>query len=187
DARGATITRDPVTGLPADRVTPLVRARGAEVGVRTVRMRHLQSTLSVWTLSLDSELVFAGDAGTTEASRPSRRTGVEWTNYYRPFRCITFDADVAWSHARFTDIAAEGSHIPGAVEPVTSLGVTGDPVRHLFGSLRLRYFGPRALIEDDRVRSKATSPLNGQAGYELRRHVRLVLDVFNLLNSTASD
>jgi hypothetical protein len=187
DARGATITRDPVSGEPAQRVTPLVRARGAEVGVRTVRLRHLQSTVSLWTLSLDSELVFAGDAGTTEASRPSRRTGVEWTNYYRPLRGLTFDADVAWSHARFSDIAPEGAHIPGAVETVTSLGVTVDPIRHIFGSLRLRYFGPRALIDDDSVRSRATSLLNGQAGYELRRNVRLVLDVFNLLNSKASD
>ena len=76
DARGTTITVDPVSGEPADRVTPLVRARGAEVGVRTVAIRALQPP-SGWTLGLDSELVFVGDAGTTEASRPSRRTGVE--------------------------------------------------------------------------------------------------------------
>jgi TonB dependent receptor/TonB-dependent Receptor Plug Domain/Carboxypeptidase regulatory-like domain len=187
DARGATITRDPVTGEAADHVTPLVRARGAEVGVRTVRLRHLQSTVSLWTLSLDSELVFAGDAGTTEASRPSRRTGVEWTNYYRPLRWLTFDADVAWSHARFTSDAPEGAHIPGAAETVTSIGVTVDPLHHVFGSVRLRYFGPRPLIEDNSVRSEATSLVNGQAGYELRRNVRLVLDVFNLLNARASD
>jgi hypothetical protein len=187
DARGTTITRDPASGAPVDRVTPLVRARGAEVGVRTVRFRHLQSTVSLWTLSLDSELVFAGDAGTTEASRPSRRTGVEWTNYYRPLRWLTVDADVAFSHARFTDAAVEGSHIPGAVETVTSLGVTVDPLRHIFGSLRLRYFGPRSLIENDSVHSQATRLLNGQAGYELRRNVRLVLDVFNLLDTRASD
>ena len=43
DARGATITRDPATGEPADRVTPLVRANGAEVGVRTVAIPHLQT------------------------------------------------------------------------------------------------------------------------------------------------
>ena len=36
DARGATITRDPGTGEAVDPVTPLVRATGAEVGVRTV-------------------------------------------------------------------------------------------------------------------------------------------------------
>ena len=84
DARGATIAIDPKSGEPVDRVTPLVRARGAEFGVRTVRVRGLQSTLALWYLGLDSELLFVGDAGTTEAGRPSRRVGLEWANYWRP-------------------------------------------------------------------------------------------------------
>ena len=50
DARGAVIRVDPSSGEPAGRVTPLVRARGAEVGVRTVRIRGLQSTASFWYL-----------------------------------------------------------------------------------------------------------------------------------------
>ncbi len=184
DARSATASENE---------TPLVRARGTEVGVRTVRVKHLQSTLTLWTLSLDSELVFAGDAGTTEASRPSRRTGVEWTNYYRPLHWLTFDADVAWSRARFTDAApapataTAGTYIPGSVETVTSLGATVDPLHRVFGSLRLRYFGPRPLIDNNSVRSQATSLLNGQLGYELHHNVRLVADIFNLLNSRASD
>lgn len=83
DARGATISVDPLTGEPADRVTPLVRAKGAEVGIRTVRLRGFQSTAALWYLGIDSELLFVGDAGTTEAGRPSRRFGIEWTNYAR--------------------------------------------------------------------------------------------------------
>lgn len=187
DARGATITRDPISGEPVDRVTPLVRARGAELGLRTVRLRGLQSTLTLWTLALDSELLFVGDAGTTEPSRPSRRTGVEWTNYFRPRSWLTIDADLAWSRARFTDPAAEGDRIPGSVQTVASLGVTVEPLRHLFGSVRLRYFGPRPLIEDNSVRSRDTSLLNAQAGYQIRRGVRLAVDMFNLLDTKASD
>ena len=38
DARGATITVDPQTGDVAQRVTPLARAKGAEVGMRTRRV-----------------------------------------------------------------------------------------------------------------------------------------------------
>jgi outer membrane receptor protein involved in Fe transport len=187
DARGATITRDPNSGEPVDRVTPLARARGAEVGVRTVAIPHLQTTFTLWTLGLDSELLFVGDAGTTEASRPSRRTGVEWTNYYRPMRWLTFDADLSWSRARFTDDATEGARIPGAVETVASLGVTVEPTHRLFGSVRLRYFGPRPLIEDDSVRSEATRLVNAQAGYQVRRGLRVAVDVFNLTNTRASD
>ena len=95
DARGATITVDPVTGEPASRVTPLARATGAEIGIRTVRIPHLQMTLTAWTLGLDSELVFVGDAGTTTPGRPSRRQGIEWTTYYTPRPWFVFDADLA--------------------------------------------------------------------------------------------
>jgi hypothetical protein len=103
DARGAVISVDPKSGQPADRVTPLVRAKGAEVGLRTVRMRGLQSTVALWYLGLDSELLFVGDAGTTEPGRPSRRFGLEWSNYARVTPWLTFDGDLSFSRARFAD------------------------------------------------------------------------------------
>src|SRR4029079_2922196 len=56
NALGNTVTRDGA-GNPVDRVTPLVRATGAELGVRTVAIPHVQSTASLWTLRLGSELV----------------------------------------------------------------------------------------------------------------------------------
>jgi outer membrane receptor protein involved in Fe transport len=187
DARGATITVDPVTGEPARHVTPLARATGAEAGVRTVRIPHLQMTLTAWTLGLDSELVFVGDAGTTDAGRPSRRKGIEWTTYFSPRPWLVLDADVALSRARFTDPDPAGDRVPGAVATVVSAGATVDSVRNVFGSIRWRYFGPRALVEDDSVRSKATSLVNLTAGYELTKSVRVALDVFNLFNATDSD
>jgi hypothetical protein len=186
DARGTTISIDP-PGNPADRVTPLVRAKGAEIGVRTVAFRHLQSTLSVWTLHLDSELVFTGDAGTTEPSRPSARRGFEWTNYYKPASWLVFDADLSWSRARFTDSDPVGNYVPEAVATVISAGATVDGYRKTFGSLRWRYFGPRALIEDNSVRSDATSLFNLQAGYRVTTRVKIALDIFNLFNASASD
>jgi len=82
DARGTTITVDPKTGDPAQRVDPLVRTKGAEIGVRSTWIPGLNSTLAFWYLTLDSELVFVGDAGITEPNRASRRYGVEWANFY---------------------------------------------------------------------------------------------------------
>ncbi|MCM3879097.1 MAG: TonB-dependent receptor [Vicinamibacterales bacterium] len=186
DARGATITRDPGTGDPVDPSTPLVRARGAEVGFRTVRIPHVQTTVSVWGLAIESELLFVGDAGTTDAGRPSRRMGVEWATYASPRPWLSVDADVAISRARFTDEDEAGDYIPGSVESVVSAGLTAD-YRRMMGSLRLRYFGPRALVEDDSVRSEGTALVNLQAAYRFSRRVSLVLDVFNLFDEEASD
>lgn len=187
DARGATMTRDPRTGEAVDPVTPLVRAKGTELGVRSVALPHLQTTVAVWTLSLDSELLFVGDAGTTESGRPSHRFGVEWTNYFTPRPWLILEGDISWSDSHFTDDDPAGDHIPGAVQTVVSAGLTIDRVRNIFGSVRLRYFGARPLIEDATVRSKATGLVNLEVGYTLGRNIRVAVDVFNVLNARDSD
>ncbi len=187
DARGAVIAVDPLTGEPVDRVTPLVRAKGAELGVRTVRFRGVQSTVALWYLGIDSELLFVGDAGTSEAGRPSRRFGIEWTNYARLNRWLTLDADLSISRARFRDFDPAGDNIPGALDRVISGGITAEPLQPIFGSLRVRHFGPRPLIEDASVTSESTTLWNGELGYRLSSKARLVLEVFNLFDADVAD
>jgi len=186
DARGSTITVDPKTGDPADKVPPLVRSKGYEVGVRTSVVPGLQTSLSVYRLDFDSELIFAGDAGTTEAGRPSRRTGFELANYYKLSDWLTVDADIAFARARFRDTLPVGERIPGSVEGVASFALAFDNVGPYFGALQVRYFGPRPLLEDDSVRSKSTATLNGRIGYKFNKDVRIELEGFNLTNRKAS-
>ena len=186
DARGTTITQDPKTGLAADKVQPLVRSKGIELGVRTEAIAGLQSALSVYRLDFDSELTFAGDAGTTEAGRPSRRIGFEFSNYYKVNRWLTVDADVSFARARFRDVDAPGDSIPGAMEGVASLALAVDNLGPYFGALQLRFFGPRPLIEDNSVRSSSTATLNGRIGYKFSPKVKLALEAFNLTNRKAS-
>ena len=186
DARGTVITQDPKTGLAADKVQPLVRAKGVELGVRTETVPGLQSALSVYRLDFDSELTFAGDAGTTEAGRPSRRIGFEFSNYYKVNRWLTVDADVSFARARFRDVDPVGNRIPGAVEGVASLALAVDHLGPYFGAMQLRFFGPRPLVEDNRVRSSSTATLNGRVGYKFSPKVKLALEAFNLTNRKAS-
>ena len=64
-----------------------------------------------------------------------------------------------------------------------------DNFHRTYGSLRLRYFGPRALIEDNSVRSKATTLLNFEGGYRVVKNLRANLtgDIYNLLDAEVSD
>ena len=186
DARGTTITVDPKTGGPAQRVDPLVRTKGAEIGVRSTWVPGLNSTLAFWYLHLDSELLFVGDAGITEPSRASNRYGVEWTNFYKPLPWLALDFDIAYSHARFTEDDPAGNYIPGSVETVIATGATIDLPNGLFGSLRTRYFGPRPLIEDNSVRSQSTTLVNLEAGYKFKS-LRAQVEVLNLFNSHRHD
>jgi hypothetical protein len=57
----------------------------------------------------------------------------------------------------------------------------------LSGSLRFRYFGPRPLIENDSVRSKASATLNARAARRLTPRCSIVLEAFNLTNARVSD
>ncbi|MFL6658827.1 MAG: TonB-dependent receptor domain-containing protein, partial [Massilia sp.] len=180
DARGTTIRIDPASGDAVEPVTPLARAKGIEIGMRSEWVPGLQSAFSLYRLDFDSELVFVGDAGTTEAGRPSRRTGYEFSNYYKANKYLTIDADLAFARARFRDADPSGSRIPGAVEGVASLALAVDHVGPWFGALQLRYFGPRPLIEDNSVRSHATATLNGRIGYRLAPHLKVELEAFNM-------
>lgn len=128
------------------------------------------------------ELVFAGDAGTTFAGRPSRRTGIEFSNDDKPADALTVDADVAFAQARFRGFDPAGDRIPGAVEGVASIALAVDRIGACFGALQLRHFGPRPLVEDNRVRSAATATLNGRIGWRIDRSSRIELEGFNLTN-----
>ena len=187
DLRGATIRVDPNDRLtPLSRVPLLVRAKGAEIGVATRAIPGLESRLALFVLTLGSEILFVGDAGTTEASRPSRRIGVEWTNHWRPLPWLGFDLDVSATRARFTDHDGPGRHIPGAPNLVMAAGVTVDQGHGWFGTARLRYFGARPLVEDDSVRSSATALVNARIGYRFANGLQAWLDIFNLFDTKAS-
>jgi outer membrane receptor protein involved in Fe transport len=188
DARGTVITVDPNAPLtPAEPVTPLVKTRGAEVGVKTEAIAGLQSTLALWQLELDSELLFIGDAGTTEASRPSVRRGVEWSNHWIVKPWLLLDLDVSFSRARFRDEDPAGDYIPGSIERVVSGGVSVADVGPWSASVIVRYFGSRPLIADNSVRSSSTMLTNLRAGYRIDKRWNVILDVFNLFDREASD
>ena len=181
DARGTTQRVEPISPdypfpTPSTPISPLVPTKGAEVGIRTVAVPHLQSTLSLWYLYSASELQQDGDTGGTVASAsPSNRYGVEWANYYTPMEHLAFDFDFADSKAIFTaidpDDAAPGSPggkwVPEAVGLVISSGITVQSYKSFWGSLRLRYFGPRNLTSDAIYRSSSTALLNAEVGYHL--------------------
>lgn len=125
-------------------------------------------------------MLFVGDAGTTEASRPSSRHGIEWLVQFTPVDRVSFDAGVALTNARFSDHDPAGRFIPGAPERVVSAGLTFERFDGWFGSIRWQYFGPRPLIEDDSVRSKSTSLVNARIGRETTSRTRISLDIYNL-------
>jgi hypothetical protein len=193
DARGTTLALDPQThapfdptGAPVQRVSPLVRASGEEVGYRFTN-RKLNSTVALWRLNIQSELVFQGDGGTTSANAPTVRQGVEFANLFTPTNWLTINADYATSTARFTsDTDHLGTGVPESLAGVASLGATiVEPFYE--ATLQARYFGPRVLTQDGRAVSAESMLLNAQVTVKSRGGYRLTLDIFNLLGANAND
>ena len=190
-ALGITLQVDPFTGEPAPASPTFARANGAEFGVRTVALRGVQTTATVWYLGFDSELIYVGDSGSTEAGPATRRAGIEITNYIYPNPWTALDVDLSFSRARFVGVPAGEEFVPGALNRVISAGIAVNPPATVstgpFGSLRLRHFGPRSLIEDNSRTSKSTSIVNGEVGYQFSDRVRFVVEGFNLFDAEVSD
>ena len=191
DARGVTESVTPKERLPAASSIPLVRSRGGELGLRSEPLEGLQSSVALWQLDLDSELVFSGDAGDIQPSGKSRRYGVEFNNHYIVTSWLLLDGDVAVSRAKFTSDQGSapnlGRYVPGSPNTVASAGATVNHLGPWFGQLLVRDFGPRPLIEDNTRRSRSTTLVYARVGVWLWKDDKVTLDVFNLFDRQASD
>jgi len=161
-----------------------------------VPVPHLQSTLALWYLRSNSELMQDGDTGGTSASeQSSNRYGVEWANYYTPVEHLAVDFDLANSRAQFTKTdgddaapnSAGGKRVPEAVGVVISSGITLHDYKGISSSARLRYFGPRDLTSDKIYRSNQTVLLNGEICYQIRKKWRVSAEFLNMLDRKDSD
>ncbi len=223
DGRGATQQVEPVSpdnpypDTPAAKIPPLVQTKGGEIGVRTLAISHLQSTLSLWYLRSNSELMQDGDTGGTSASeQSSNRYGLEWADYYTPTENLAVDFDLADSRAQFTQIdpddAAQsvvkaaltvngtpdgtvnwqesgpgGKLVPEAVKVVISSGIALHDYKGFSSSLRLRYFGSRYLTSDGLYQSSQTVLLNGEVGYQFFKKWHITAEFLNMLNRKDAD
>ena len=202
DGRGTTQIVEPISadnpflGTPTAKISPLIQTKGAEIGVRTLAVPRLQSTVSLWYLHSDSELQQDGDTGGTVASQQSSdRFGVEWANYFSLTKHLALDFDCADSIARFTSVDAAdaapgspgGTRVPEAVGLVISSGITMHDWHGFSASLRLRYFGPRDLTSDGIYQSSQTILLNAEAGYQINKTWRVSAEVLNLLDRRDQD
>lgn len=182
DARGAVRGIDASTGqaIPA-----LVGSRGSEVGLRTEIVPGLQSSLALWRLDSDSELVYSADSGTTDPNGASRRRGVEWNNNFTFGEHWLADADFAWTHARFADANANGdigNQIPNAVPRVFSAGITAKDFGPWTADLKFRYIGRYPLSQDGALVAPSALVANLRVQRKIGEHAVVQLDGLNIFD-----
>jgi hypothetical protein len=180
DARGVTAQSDPAH--------PLVRAMGGEVGIRTQYIPNVTTSLALWYLRSDSELIYVGDAGTNEAGPGSRRHGIELSTYWKPCDFLSVDAEWSVTTSKLRDNPA-GSEVTNSVPWMLSggfvAGAQGDRPGWFAGT-RVRAFGRRPLTEDGTVRGRPTCGVNANVGYRVKAW-EFVLDCLNVLDRNDHD
>lgn len=187
DARGTTITTDPVTGESANAVPLWVRSEGAELGWRYLQSKQWQISVAVWALQLDSELVYIGDAGGTEPNRASRRTGAELAWYYWISPAWTLDLELATSRSRYkSNSADEGRFIEGALPAVASIAINYHDDTGLHANLRLRHFGNRTLDSYNKQQAPSSTVLNADLSYQWQQW-EFGAELLNLTNRKVAD
>ena len=140
--------RSTVTGESS----PLARAQGIEVGLRSKPwgQDRMELVATFWGLDLKSELVFVGDAGTTEARGSTRRYGVETGARGQIYGPLYFNGSVTWTHAEFKNT---GLAIPLAPELTAYAALLLSWPEGLSSQLQMTYLGVRPLTEDRTVKA----------------------------------
>ena len=120
----------------------LARGLGAEVGFRTTVVPRTRLAADLWYLHLDSELVWSGDAGGTEASGPTRRFGVDVEAAYSPLSWLRLDANLSLARSTLVQNAGNSNGLALAPRLMGQGGVTVVD-GHQFVSLRARGIADR--------------------------------------------
>lgn len=199
DARGAIDNAVPIAdqnipGTPPNTPTKLLaRAKEYEVGARTTIIPGLETELSAFRIHLASALEWDGDRGETTPGPAAVLEGIELSNYYKPTRWLTIDADIAHTRARtaVTDTVDSpgfnGRYIPDSPSQIISIGASFHDLGPYFGTLRLRSVGRYPLVCDDSVTAKPMNTVDAEVGYKFTKNLKAVLQGFNLLNAHADD
>jgi outer membrane receptor protein involved in Fe transport len=157
DARG-------VVRLP-EPVTPLTRAVGYELGARTRLFDRLDLAGSVFRLDLDSELVWVGDEGTTEARGATRRQGVEAEARLKVLPWLFADADATLTRATYVRNAGNGDAVALAPTLILAGGVSARHPSGLHGRLGVLHLGDRPATEDRFLVAEGFTRVDATLGY----------------------
>jgi outer membrane receptor protein involved in Fe transport len=147
----------------------LPRAVGEELGARTRLPGKVDLAAALWALHLQSEQVWSGDTGGTEASDPTDRYGIDLEARWEILDWLFADLDVSLSHAEYTQDRGNGSAV--ALAPTRTI-MGGLTARHPLGieaALRLRHIGDRAANQEATITAPGYTIVDLHLAYKTKR------------------
>ncbi len=138
-----------VTANRGEKILPT--AFGADIGTILKPMDRLVINAAFWTLFLQQEFVYVGDAGIVEPSGKTARYGVDFGLRYQITDEVFFNTDINYAHARSTEDPDGENYIPLAPDLTSSGGINFRDLGKFSGGLSYRYIKDRPANEDNSI------------------------------------
>lgn len=133
----------------ADEILPA--AYSADIGSIIKPTNDLVINLALWSLFLQQEFVYVGDAGIVEPSGKTKRYGVDFGLRYQLTDWLYLNGDLNYTHARSTEEPEGADFIPLAPDLTSSGGVAIRDFKRFSGGLNYRFIKNRPANEDNSI------------------------------------
>ena len=138
-----------VTANNGKEILPL--AYGVDVGAIFRPIDKLVLNATLWTLFLEQEFVYVGDAAIVEPSGKTKRLGADFGIRYQLADWLYFNGDVNYTHARSTEEPKGEDYIPLAPDLTSSAGLSFNNIHDFSGSINYRFVKDRPANEDKSI------------------------------------
>ena len=143
-------------------------ALGADLGAIIKPTDRLVVNAALWTLHLQQEFVYVGDAAIVEPSGRTSRYGADLGLQYQLGNSIYLNGDVNYAHARSTDEPSGSNYIPLAPAFTASGGLNFRDLENFSGGISFRYLQDRPANEDNSIVAKGYMVSDLNLAYSLR-------------------
>lgn len=160
----------------------LPAAYSADLGAIIKPMDKFMLNAALWTLFLEQEFVYVGDAGIVEPSGKTKRYGVDFGLRYQLTDWLYLNGDVNYTYARSTEEPKGEDYIPLSPDLTSSGGISFRDLNNFSGGINYRLIKNRPANEDNSIVAKGYTVTDMNINYNFKNWT-LGLIVENLFDT----
>lgn len=129
----------------------LPAAYGIDLGTIFKPINKLTLNATIWSLFMDQEFVYVGDAGIVEPSGKTKRLGLELGARFQVSDWLYCYGDVNYTHGRSSEEPEGQNYIPLAPNFTSTGGISINNLSGFSGGLKYRFVDDRPANEDNSI------------------------------------
>lgn len=129
----------------------LPAAYGVDFGTIIKPVDKLALNATLWSLFLEQEFVYVGDAGIVEPSGKTKRLGLEFGARYQAWDWLYLYGDINYTYGRSTEEPDGQDYIPLAPDFTSSGGIVVNGLGNFSGGLTYRFVDDRPANENNSI------------------------------------